>query len=254
MNKITPFLLFSLAASIVAVWYLASKSSTQSRQISEKTLIVGTNSEYAPFSFMENGSVAGFDIDLVNEIAHRLGKTVDWHDMPFDSLIPALQTGSIQVLASGITPTPERAERVIFTKLYLTGDPLLIVSPANKPLTTVEQLTDKQVAVNEGFTADYYLAKIEGPILIRFASPIESFMALDSNRVDALVSAQNNVKPFVEHYGKEKFSIAAIPGTTDQYALAISKKYPELLEPIQKALDDMQADGTIDALKKKWLD
>lgn len=254
MNKIVPFLVFSLAASTVAVWYLASKSSVQSRQISENTLIVGTNSEYAPFSFMKNGAVAGFDIDLVNEIAHRMGKTVDWHDMPFDSLIPAMQTGSIQVLASGITPTPERAERVIFTKPYLTGDPLLIVSHAANPLTAIEQLTGKQVAVNEGFTADYYMAKIQGPILVRFASPIESFMALDSNRVDALVSAQNNVKPFIQHYGAGKFSIAPIPGTTDQYALAISKKYPELLEPVQKALDDMQADGTIDMLKKKWLD
>jgi len=252
MNKIVPFLVFSLAASIITVWYLASKSAPQSHRIPENTLIVGTNSEYAPFSFMENGSVAGFDIDLVNEIAHRINKTVAWHDMPFDSLIPAMQTGSIQVLASGITPTPERAERIIFTKPYLTGDPLLIVSLAANPLKTVEQLTGKQVAVNEGFTADYYMAKIHGPILVRFASPIESFMALDSNRVDALVSAQNNVKPFIQQYGKEKFAIAPIEGTTDQYALAISKKHPELLEPIQKALDDMQADGTIDNLKKKW--
>lgn len=252
MNKIVPFLVFSLIASIVAVWYLASKSPTSSRHIAENILVVGTNSEYAPFSFMENGTVTGFDIDLVNEIAHRLGKTVDWHDMPFDGLIPAMQTGSIQVIASGITPTPERAERILFTKPYLVGDPLLIVSLASQPLTTIEQLTGKQVAVNEGFTADYYMAKIQGPILVRFASPIESFMALDSKRVDALVSAQNNVKPFIQHYGAQKFSVAPIAGTTDQYALAISKKYPELLEPIQKALDDMQADGTIESLKKKW--
>ena len=61
--------------------------------------------------------------------------------------------------------------------------------------------------------------------LIRFATPMEAFMALDSNRVDALVAAQNNVKPFLEHYGANKFTVATIPGTSDEYALAISKKY-----------------------------
>ena len=181
-----------------------------------------------------NGGVTGFDIDLVNEIAHRLDKAVDWHDMPFDGLIPALQTGSIQLIAAGITPTSERAEHVLFTKPYLMNDPLLIVSLAGQPLTSIEQLTGNQVAVNEGFTADYYMAKIQGPILVRFASPIESFMALDSKRVDALVSAQNNVKPFIQHYGAQKFAVAPIAGTTDQYALAISKKYPKLLNRYKK--------------------
>lgn len=215
-------------------------------------LLVGTNSEYAPFSFMENNQIVGFDIDLVTEIAKVMGKTLELQDMPFDALIPAMQTGQLQIIATGITPTEKRAQQVNFTKPYLKGDQLLIVSLAAQPFKSVSDLTNKKVAVNEGFTADYYMSTITGPLLVRFSSPIESFMALTSGRIDALVAAENNVKPFLNHYGADKFSVAVIPDTTDEYALAISKKYPELAGQVQDAIDTLQANGTLDTLKQKW--
>lgn len=251
MNKTVPVLIISLLISFILVWRLAHKPTSNSPQ-TENVLIVGTNAEYAPFSFMRDKIITGFDIDLIYEVGKRLNKTIELKDMPFDSLIHALQVGSIQVIASGITPTPERAQRILFTKPYLTGDQLLIVSKAEKPIKTIKELTDKKVVVNEGFTADYYMSNIKGPELIKLATAIESFMTLDSGRVDALVAARNTVNTFLEHYGTQKFFVAPIPDTTDEYALAISKKYPELLEPIQKALDQITADGTLDALKKKW--
>lgn len=251
MNKLVPILLFSLLVSFLALWY-QTKKTTKAPLSQENVLIVGTNSEYAPFSYMENNQIVGFDIDLINEIAKVTGKTLVLQDMPFDALIPALQTGQLQIIASGITPTEKRALQVNFTKPYLKGDQLLIVSQAEAPLKTVEELTDKKVAVNEGFTADYYMSAIKGPQLVRFASPIESFMALASGRIDALVAAENSVKPFLDHYGANKFSVAQIPDTTDEYALAISKKYPELVDQIQQAIDQLEANGTLDALKQKW--
>lgn len=251
MNKLVPILLFSLLVSFLALWYQTNK--TKKVPVSqENVLIVGTNSEYAPFSYMENNQIVGFDIDLINEIAKAMGRTVEIQDMPFDALIPALQTGSLQLIASGITPTQKRALQVNFTKPYLKGDQLLIVSSAEAPLKTVAELTNKKVAVNEGFTADYYMSAIKGPQLVRFASPIESFMALASGRIDALVAAENSVKPFLTHYGASKFSVAQIPDTTDEYALAISKKYPELVTQIQSAIDQLEANGTLESLKQKW--
>ena len=128
MNKTVPILLTSLLASIIAVWYLANKSHSSTQKIPANVLVVGTNTEYAPFSFVEDNNPTGFDIDLIHEIAKRMNKTIELKDMPFDALIPAMQLGSIQVIAAGITPTAERAQRIIFTKPYLVGDPLLIVS------------------------------------------------------------------------------------------------------------------------------
>lgn len=249
MNKLIAIILFSLFASFFLLWHQIHKNDISP---SKDTLLVGTNSEYAPFSFMENNQIVGFDIDLIQEIAKVLGKPVEIQDMPFDALIPALQTGQLQIIASGITPTEKRARQVNFTKPYLKGDQLLIVSSAQAPLTTIDELTNKKVAVNEGFTADYYMSAIKGPQLVRFASPIESFMALMSGRIDALVAAENSIKPFLDHYGAQNFSVASIPDTTDEYALALSKKYPELVAQIQSAIDTLQENGTLDALKQKW--
>lgn len=251
MNKLITLILLSLFASFFTLWYRTNKIDKPAVS-KDNILLVGTNSEYAPFSFMENNQVVGFDIDLVTEIAKVMGKTLELQDMPFDALIPAMQTGQLQVIATGITPTQKRALQVNFTKPYLKGDPLLIVSPVAAPIKTVDELKDKKVAVNEGFTADYYMSEIKGPQLVRFASPIESFMALASGRIDALVAAENNVKPFLNHYGVNKFSVAYIPDTTDEYALALSKKYPDLVAQVQEALDTLQENGTLDALKQKW--
>ena len=251
MNKLITLILLSLFASFFTLWYRTNKIDKPAVS-KDNILLVGTNSEYAPFSFMENNQIVGFDIDLVTEIAKVMGKTLELQDMPFDALIPAMQTGQLQVIATGITPTQKRALQVNFTKPYLKGDPLLIVSPEATPIKTVDELKDKKVAVNEGFTADYYMSAIKGPQLVRFASPIESFMALASGRIDALVAAENNVKPFLNHYGANKFSVANIPDTTDEYALALSKKYPELVAEIQQAIDTLQENGTLDTLKQKW--
>src|SRR5580704_2849514 len=91
---------------------------------SSNILLVGTNAEFAPYSFIDNGQIVGFDIDVAQEVAQRLGKTITFKDMPFESLLPELQLGRIEIIAAGITPTQERAQKVLFTKPYVEGDKL----------------------------------------------------------------------------------------------------------------------------------
>lgn len=251
MNKYISFIFGCAILAIGTLWFYTHRVPS-AQQSSSTVLIVGTNSDYAPFSFREENTIVGFDIDLIHEVANRMGKTVDLRDMAFDALIPSLQMGTLQVLACGLTPTSERAQKILFTTPHIQGDPLVIITPATHALTSLTQLMGKKVAVNEGFTADSYMATIQGPELIRYATAIEAFMALENKSVDAFVSARSAVKSFIDHYGSQKFSVAEIPDSSDEYALAISKKYPELLEPMQKAINAMIADGTIAALKKKW--
>lgn len=250
MNKIVFVIIFALLASFIALWYRAPHSSPSKQVVG--SINVGTNAEYAPFSFMDDGKLVGFDIDLMEEIGNRLGKKVFFNDMPFDALIPALQMGNIQIIIGGITPTAERQQRVLFTTPYISQDPLLIVSHAQSPLTSLDQLKGKKIAVNEGYTADFYMSQVQGPELLRLASPLESFMALESHRADALVIAQTTAKNIIEHFGNHKFKVTPIPDIADEYALAISKQYPDLHEEVQKVLDHLIAQGIIEQLKKKW--
>lgn len=249
--KLAIYLLYALAivVSLIGICFFWDKKSQNSL---ENVLIVGTNPQFPPFEFVENQQLTGFDVDLVEKIAAKIGKKVKWEWMPFDSLIPGIQTGSIQIIASGMTPTPERAQRILFTKEYLTGDPLAIITFADSNINSIADLNGKTVIVNEGYTSDFYMTKIEGPILLRLESPLEAFMGLYAHKAEAFVASKNSVKPFLEKFGYNKYKIVPIAGTNESSALGISKQHPELLSQIQHALDSLQEDGFIDELKKKW--
>jgi polar amino acid transport system substrate-binding protein len=242
--------LFLLVGIIgLSVWF--------SRRMPEEKLndclLVGTNAEYPPFEYIENDMIVGFDIDLMQQIAQRLGKKMKLSDMPFSTLMAQQQMGNIQVIAAGLTPTEERARQVLFSQNYLEGDPLLVVSLRTNPkINSLEDLKGKSVIVNDGFSADIYMSKHKDIELKRFPTVADAFMALRANKADAYVTAQNSLRPFLEKNAADEFSVFEIDGTNEAAALAISKKHPELVNKINKALQQMKEEGALDALKKKW--
>lgn len=246
MNK--KILIFFTLITVVFAWYFV----TQKKRLSTDVIVVGTNAEYPPFTFIKNDIIVGFDIDLIFEVGKRLGKKIEFRDMPFDVLIPEIQRGSIHLIAAGMTPTPEREKEVLFTQCYFTGDPLVIVSKAHKHISTVEQLNDKDVIVNDGYTADLYMSKIEGLRLKRLPTPAAAFLALESDRADAYVAARSTVAQFFKNGDERKFITTPINGTEEQYSFAVSPKATKLLPLINKIIDDIKNDGTLKSLKDKW--
>ncbi len=248
-QKICSFLF--VGSVLVLGWYWFSKRTVQ--PIDESLLVVGTAAEFPPFEFIKDDKVVGFDIDLITAIAERIGKKIILKDMPFLTLIPQAQRGSLHVIASGITPTPEREKEILFTQPYLVSDPLVVVSLATKqPVTSLDDLQGKTVIVNEGFTAERFMADKEGVDLKRLPTVADAFLSLRSGRADAFVVAENNVKPFFKQYAQQEFSLYTIPNTNEKTAFGVSKKYPALKEQIEQALMQLQQEGFIDALKKKW--
>lgn len=251
MNK-NIVLLALLALSIVAVWRY-SASGYEKKIADQKILVVGTNAEFPPYSFIKDDQVAGFDIDVINEVAKRLDKTVQIKDMPFDALMLEAIQGRIQVIAAGLSCTSERQKQLFFTTPHIAGDPLVIVTLAkNAGITSVAELNGKDVVVNDGFTADRYMSNIVGPNLIRLATTSEAFAVLQSGRVFAFVSALSPLKPYFEKFGKDNFAITTIEGTSDNCSLGISKKFPEVHQQIEPVIKKMIEDGTIENLKEKW--
>lgn len=253
MKKTSLFIVIALIlATSAIIWYRAEKPITTNTE--SDTVIVGTNAEFQPFSFKQDDIITGFDIEVISEVLKRLNKKIIFKDMPFDALVPDLQLGNIHVGAAYITPTEERAQRVLFTRPHLIGDPMVIISLKNNPLTTLEDLVGKTVAVNEGYFADSFMSEQPGVFLIRLSSPAVSdgMLAINSGKADAYVTALQPIKPYFEKYDKTNFNVTPIPGTDDSNAFAVSKHHPELRDYIQATLDRMQEDGTLDALKRKW--
>lgn len=212
-------------------------------------LIVGTNAEFPPFSFMEDRKIVGFDIDVANEVAKRMGEKIQLKDMPFDALIPEVILGHVDLVAAGISHTEERAKRALFTKNYLNGDPLVVFS---KKKVSFNELTGKKVVVVEGFTADQLMSEKQGIDLIRLSTQADAFMAIKCGRADAFVTAKSTVDAFFEKQDPSQYYLEPIEGTGETCALLVPKSKPEILQAVQQALDAMESDGTMDKLKAKW--
>lgn len=239
--------------AIAIIWY---KKTSQYKPL-ENTIIVGTSADFPPFSFRDkNDEIVGFDIDIIKEISKRIGMEVDLNDRPFSMLLPQIQIGQIHIIAAGMTPTEERKKNVNFTKPYLSGNPLLIISLAkNPPISSLEDLKGKDIIVNTGYTADIYMSKLPGINIIRLSKVADAFAALEQGKGYAFVTASFTVNPYLKSYEqyKDKFNIFKIKETDESIALGVSKKLPdEFFEKIQKTLDQMEADGTLYALKQKW--
>ena len=141
---------------------------TQQSETAENTeggvLRMGTNATFPPYEYMdENNEVAGIDAEIAAAIADKLGMELEITDMAFESLIPALQAGTIDIVLAGMTVDPERAEQVNFTDTYATGVQVVIV-PENSDIAPVENeegamevdLTGKTIGVQTGTTGDLY--------------------------------------------------------------------------------------------------
>ncbi len=248
-NKILVIVILSL----VGIYGFFFFRNPQINEPDNMELLVGTNAEYPPFSYLnEEGIITGFDIDLIQALAREIGKKVAITDMPFDALIPSIQSGTLHVIAAGLTPSETRSQTVSFTPCYFYGDPLIIVSLEKNNLKTVPGLFNKIVAVNEGYTADYYITTFPEITVVKLPSVTEALLAVENNRADAFVTARSSVKKFFDLPIAQKFVYHPIPGTEEKYAMAVSKKYPHILQELTNALETLEKNGFIDELKKRW--
>ncbi len=94
------------------------------------TLVVGTNAEFPPYEYYENGSIVGLDMDIMQAVCDKLGMEMEVEDMAFDSIIPAISTGKVDIGAAGFTVTEERKKNVNFTDTYTTSKQVIIVADA----------------------------------------------------------------------------------------------------------------------------
>lgn len=238
----------------VIALYFATPSSQMHTAKNENILLVGMSGDFPPFTFFEKEKLVGFDVDLVHELAHVLNKKIEIKNMPFTALLPSLQAGTIHIIASGLTATPERAQRVLFTQPYLANNKLVIVSLPDNGINTIDQLHNKDVIVNEGYTADLYLSALPNVTINikRLKTVAEAFLALESKRAVAFVTAESTVKPFFDQYGAEKFTVTPVAGTDENASIAIALHLQELQAELQKGLDILKENGTITTLKNKW--
>lgn len=220
-----------------------------------KVLRVGAEPSYAPFEFMDEQTkeLTGFDIDLIAAIAEAEGYTIEITTMPFDGLIPALMTGTIDTALSAMTINEERKKRVDFSEPYYeSGLSILIRAADQDKFKTVKDLEGQTICCQIGTTGSFYAAEIPGATVSNFNTAPESYLELRAGGCAAAI----NDRPVNDYYLNTNSSsgIVSLPDTlsAENYGIAVRKGNEEILSLINSGFDKIKANGVYEKLYTKW--
>ena len=219
---------------------------------SDNTLTMGTNAAFPPYEFVDDdGAFAGIDVEIAKAVADKLGMELEIKDMAFDSLIPAAQNGSVDIVFAGMTVTDERKESVNFTNTYATGVQVIIVKE-DSAIASADDLKDKKIGVQAGTTGDIYCTDDYGQEFVKqFDNGALAVAALVNGQVDCVVIDNEPAKNFVK--ANAGLKILDTEYVIEDYAAAISKDNDKLLEKVNEALKELKEDGTIDKIIEKYI-
>lgn len=231
-------------------------SDTQQSETAENTeggvLRMATNATFPPYEYVdENNEVAGIDADIAAAIADKLGMELEITDMAFDSLIPALQSDTIDIVLAGMTVDPERAESVNFTDSYATGVQVIIV-PEGSDIASPDDLEGKNIGVQTGTTGDLYCTDDYGQEFVKqFDNGPLAVAALLNGQVDCVVIDNEPAKNYVA--ANEGLKILDTAYANEDYAAALAKEDTELYEQVNTAIQELKEDGTIASIIEKYI-
>ncbi|MFM8980159.1 MAG: transporter substrate-binding domain-containing protein [Planctomycetia bacterium] len=218
-------------------------------------LVIATEAEFRPFEWVEpSGKVVGFDIDLAEAVAEGLGVRLEVRNVKFDSILSELRQGLADLVVSGMTVTPERAQSVRFSQPYFfTVTALLLNRASAGTVAAAGELDDpaRTVAVKEGTTGEQSARKMLPRARI-VSHKTENGAALDvaEGRADAFLYDLHSVE---QHHAQhpERTVLLRTPVTVEAYAIAGRLEDSELMARVDATLEAMRKDGRLAALKAR---
>lgn len=221
----------------------------------KQKIIVGSDATFPPFEYQdETGKYVGFDLDMMAAIAEVSELEIDFRNISFDGLIPALVSGQIDAVASGMSISEHRKAVMDFTEPYFQSGLVIAVRPDNNSINSLQDLEGKTVGVMSGTTAQTYARTAPGAKVITFGSSDYSYeqalIELEKGTVEAVIDHYPVAANFINQGNNlkivgEKFAI-------EDYGIAVSKNNPELLKKLNDGLQAIKANGQYDIIYKKW--
>ena len=219
----------------------------------EDTYVVATDTSFVPFEFEEDGEYVGFDIDIVNAIADRVGFEIDLETTNFDGIIPGLQTGTFDIAIAGITITEERKGAVDFTSPYYKSGLRIGVPIDNTDINGVEDLEGLDIATRLGSTsADYISENIEGATPNTYEQLDQAYLSVEGGGSDAVLYDAPNVEYYILTQGEDSLKTVGELLEGQDYGLAVSKGNEELVTAMNEALAEVIEDGTYAEIFSDW--
>jgi polar amino acid transport system substrate-binding protein len=225
-------------------------------------LVFCSDITYPPEESYKPGTTTpeGSDIDIGNYIAKKMGVTVQFDNTGFDGIIAALQAKKCDAVISGMNDTAERRKQVFFVDYLKVGQSFMVKSGNPEHITSIATLAGKAASVETGTTNKDYLDEQSKKLtssgkkaikVVTFPKDTDAANALKTGKVDAYFGDAPVVAYYIEQ-DPSSFAIGGTPVNPIPIGIAIRKGDTELQAAVQKAVDMMYADGTMDTILMRW--
>ncbi len=220
-------------------------------------LTMSTNAAFPPYEMTDdNGNYVGIDIEVAQAIADKLGLELQVDDMDFDAALLAAQSGKSDMVMAGVTVTEERQTVMDFSNTYATGIQVVIV-PEDSDIASIDDMTGKMIGVQRGTTGDLYCsASVEDggfgeENVTPYDNGLTAVQALMNGQVDCVVIDNAPAQEFVA--ANPGLKILDTEYANEEYAIGVAKGNTQLLDAINGALEELQADGTVQSIVDKYI-
>ena len=221
----------------------------------KKVLKMATNAYFAPYEFYEGDKIIGIDAEIAAAVAEKLGMELVIEDMAFDSILTAVQNGSVDFGMAGMTVTEDRLKEVNFTVSYAKGVQAIIVKEGSS-ITSVDDLfaddANYKVGVQLGTTGDIYATGDFGEENVsQYTTGNEAVQALLKGDVDCVIIDNQPAKAYVANNAGTK--ILETSYADEDYAICVSKANEDLLDMLNEAIYELIEDGTVAEIVNKYI-
>lgn len=207
--------------------------------------------EYVPFGYVEAGKTVGFDVDLGEEIARRMGVRMTWEKIDFRGIVAALTSGRVDTLVTAMTWTPERAERILFSEPYFDGG-IGAAFKAGASISKPDDIKGKDVGLQIGSAGEKWARDNYGTTfksLKTYDTLLLALKDLEAGRVEVVVSSLPSVR-----YNVRRLKGLDMTGSWDTRDVGINtrKEDADLMAEINKHMKALKAEGYFEKLTDKW--
>lgn len=216
-------------------------------------LRVGTEGVYSPFSYHDpaTGQLTGYDVDVARAVGEKLGVNVEFVETPWDSIFAALEANRFDVVANQVTITPERQQKYDLSEPYSIGEGVIVTRADDTSITSLDDLKGKVSA--QSTTSNWAdVARQAGARVESVEGFAQAATLLNQGRVDATINDSIAVYAYLAETGDTSIKIAAQTGEKSEQGFA-ARKNSGLLPDLNKALDELKADGTLASISQKYL-
>ncbi len=266
-NILKKILTFTLVLALLIVFIGCSK--TESKKVSElekikskKEFIIGTSPDYPPFEFIisDNGNtkIVGADIELAKKIASDLGVKLKIKSIGFDGLIPALKSGKVDAIITGMTPNEKRKKQVDFSDIYFDGKNGIIVTKENEnKIKNEEQLKSLKIGVQKGSTQETYVKDtLKAKNVKSLIAVTDLVQDLKNKNIDVIILNDKVAKINSEKYdGLVALKGIKLSSEEEKMAIAVKKgNNKELLKEINKTIKKIKDNKEYDKILSDSVD